>query len=73
MQKITILLRGILKPSKIIVFDEPLAGLDPTTRSKVMKMINEQCKNKTVIVITHEKEILTYMDQVINLNKFKQV
>ena len=72
MQKVTILMRGILKSSKIIIFDEPLAGLDSNTRAKVMKMINHECRYKTVIVITHDKEILTYMDQTINLNKFKQ-
>ena len=71
MQKVTILLRGIFKKSKIIIFDEPLAGLDSTTRGKVMKMMQQECKNKTVIVITHDKEILPYMDQIINLNKYK--
>ena len=73
MQKVTILLRGILKKGKIIIFDEPLAGLDGTTRGKVMKMIDEECRNKTTIVITHDKEILPYMDTIINLNKYKQV
>mgnify|MGYP000865316183 FL=1 len=71
MQKVTIILRGILKQCKIIIFDEPLAGLDSTTRGKVMKMMQQECKNKTMIVITHDKEILPYMDQIINLNKFK--
>lgn len=71
MQKVTILLRGILKESKIVIFDEPLAGLDSTTRGKVMKMMQQECNNKTVIVITHDKEILPYMDQIINLNKYK--
>jgi len=71
MQKVTILLRGIFKKSKIIIFDEPLAGLDSTTRGKVMKMMQQECNNKTVIVITHDKEILPYMDQIINLNKYK--
>jgi ATP-binding cassette subfamily C protein len=73
MQKVTILLRGILKKGKIIIFDEPLAGLDGTTRGKVMKMIDEECRNKTTIVITHDKEILPYMDTIINLNKYKHV
>ena len=73
MQKVTILMRGVLKEGQIYVFDEPLAGLDGTTRGKVMKMIDEECRNKTTIVITHDKEILPYMDTIINLNKYKQV
>ena len=41
MQKIIILMRGLLrsKDSKIIIFDEPLAGLDVNTRNKVMKIL----------------------------------
>jgi len=73
MQKIVILIRGILKVNKgeIIIFDEPIAGLDNNTRKKVIKMINNEIKNKTLIVITHDKEILPYMDKVINIEKYK--
>ena len=69
MQKITLLLRGIFKKSKVIIFDEPLAGLDKNTRIKVMKLINDISSNKTIIVITHDVEILPHMDAVIDLNK----
>ena len=51
MQKVTILLRGILKEGKIYIFDEPLAGLDGTTREKVIKMILDMTKGKTLIVL----------------------
>ena len=41
MQKITILVRGLFKVgnSKIVILDEPLAGLDSNTRKKVLKII----------------------------------
>jgi ATP-binding cassette subfamily B protein len=71
MQKVVLLVRGILRPSKIIILDEPLAGLDQNTRQKVMNMIMNENKNKTVIVITHDKEILPYMDRVINVNDYQ--
>ena len=44
MQKVVIILRGILKQSKIIIFDEPLAGLDGNTRVKIMKLIKDYCE-----------------------------
>jgi ABC-type multidrug transport system fused ATPase/permease subunit len=71
MQKIIILIRGILKVKNgnIIIFDEPLAGLDSKTRQKIIKLIINETKNKTVIVVTHDKEILPYMDKVINIEK----
>lgn len=72
MQKVTILVRGLLRNSKIIIFDEPLAGLDQKTREKVINMIQQETKNKTVIVITHDMEILPYMDKVINLKEINQ-
>ena len=67
MQKVTILIRGLMRDSKIIIFDEPLAGLDAKTREKVIKMIVEETKNKTVLVITHDKEIIPHMDRTVNL------
>lgn len=67
MQKITILLRGILKKGKIKIFDEPLAGLDNLTRIKVIKMIKNECINNTVIIITHDKEILSSCTKIVNI------
>ena len=69
MQKITLLMRGILKPGQIMILDEPLAGLDSETRMKVMDMILAETKDKTLIVITHDKEILPSMDRVVDINK----
>ena len=71
MQKIIMNVRGILKKGGIIVFDEPLAGLDSRTREKMIAMINDLVKGKTVVVITHDKEILRIMDKVIDLNKLQ--
>jgi len=70
MQKIVIIIRTILKVSDavVVIFDEPLAGLDAGTRKKVIKLILHYCSKKTLIVITHDKEILPYMDKTIDLN-----
>lgn len=74
MQKVVIILRTILKVNGclIVIFDEPLAGLDEKTRKKIIRLINDYCKSKTVIVITHDKEILPYMDKVIDLAKINK-
>ena len=69
MQKMIILLRGILREGNIIIFDEPLTSLDPETRKKVLKMIKEECSSKTVLVITHDMEIVPYMDKIINITE----
>ena len=72
MQKFIMNVRGILKKGDIIVFYEPLAGLDSLTREKMISMINDLCKGKTMIVITHDKEILRIMDKAIDLNKLQR-
>jgi ABC-type multidrug transport system fused ATPase/permease subunit len=70
MQKIVILLRGVLKNNyKIIIYDEPLAGLDKNSRKKVITMINDLSVDKTVLIITHDNEILDIADNVIEMNK----
>jgi len=65
MQKVIILLRGILKPDyKIIIFDEPLAGIDKRNRVNIINMIKDISKNRTVIIITHDEEILPMCDSI---------
>jgi ABC-type bacteriocin/lantibiotic exporter with double-glycine peptidase domain len=68
MQKITMLIRGILKKSKIVIMDEPLTGLDKHTRTKVIDMVLSETRGKTLVIITHDEEILPHMDKVININ-----
>jgi ABC-type multidrug transport system fused ATPase/permease subunit len=69
MQKVTILLRGIFKEGIIYIFDEPLAGLDKKTRVKVIKMINNISRDKTILVVTHDPEILSHLDHVYKLDQ----
>lgn len=70
MQKIIMVVRGILKPNKcILIFDEPLTSLDKETRHKIVKLIVEETKHKTVIIISHDPEILPYADNIIRLQR----
>lgn len=71
MQKVIILVRGVLKSknSLVVFFDEPLAALDQKTRKKIIKMIMTECAHKTIIVITHDPEIVPYMNRVYNINE----
>ena len=72
MQKVTMLMRGILRPSKIVLIDEPLSGLDANTRLKAIDMIMQECRNKTLIVITHDEEILPHMDKTVDIKELQQ-
>jgi len=68
MQKTVIVTRGILRRDSLVyIFDEPVAGLDPDTRKKIMDMITEECAGKTIICVTHSQEIEGFVERVINI------
>ena len=57
---------------KVIVFDEPIAGLDPKGRQDVIKMISDyrNAYDATVIIISHNMEDMAVLtDKLIVLNK----
>ena len=68
MQKVTILMRGLLKKGKIIILDEPLAGLDEKTINKVIRFILQETSGKTLLVITHDKAIIPHLNNVVDIN-----
>ena len=57
---------------KIIVFDEPTAGLDPKGREDIIEVINNYRKatNATVIIISHSMEDMAQItDKLLVMNK----
>ena len=66
MQKVIFLMRGILKNSEVYIFDEPLTSLDKDTRNNVIKLIDDYTRNKTLLVITHDDEILSIVTSIIS-------
>ena len=74
MQKVIFLVRGILKDNtSVYVFDEPLTSIDPATRAKVLRMIQKETSTKTVIIITHDKEVSSIVDSTINLSELNSL
>lgn len=71
MQKVTMIIRGVLKDGLIYAFDEPLTSLDGETRKKIIKLLMGELKNKTLIIITHDKEILPYMNKTLKMHELK--
>ncbi len=64
-QKQRVSLAGILVDDvEVLLFDEPLANLDPAAGKKIISLIEEINKNKekTVIIIEHRLEDVLYKD-----------
>tara|TARA_Y100001968_G_scaffold217938_1_gene200532 strand:+ start:12549 stop:13196 length:648 start_codon:yes stop_codon:yes gene_type:complete len=47
----------LLKKPKILLLDEPTAGLDWSVRDEVIELIKELSKERLIIVVTHEPEL----------------
>ena len=60
--------RAIYKDPQIIIFDEATNNLDEKTE---IEIINEilKLKEKTIIFITHNKNLIKYFDKVLDLNE----
>lgn len=61
------LARGLLRPGKIIIMDEPTSSLDKETEQTLIRRLSIYLKDTTLILITHRKEIAKICTSVINL------
>jgi ATP-binding cassette subfamily C protein CydD len=59
--------RAFLKNADIIILDEPTANLDKVTKSQLLTMISQLFKDKTVIIASHDDEVILGMDRHIIL------
>jgi ABC-type multidrug transport system fused ATPase/permease subunit len=67
MMKIVLLIRGVLRKSKIIIFDEPTNGLDPSTKDSFLKLLKSLINTKTIMVITHTEDFKNFKYKEIKL------
>lgn len=67
-KQIVLLLRNILKDTKIIILDEPTANLDVNSIGDVISIL--QNTNKTLIIISHDEQIKTICNRFIHSNDF---
>lgn len=57
------LARALLKPSQLILADEPTGSLDDKNKKNVMSLLLQlKEKGKSVIVVTHDKELADFCD-----------
>jgi ABC-type bacteriocin/lantibiotic exporter with double-glycine peptidase domain len=62
------ILRCIYNKNKIIILDEPTSAIDKKNTDSIINAIKELSKNSTLILITHDSDILSIVDRVITLN-----
>lgn len=71
-EKKLVSIAGILAmEADILIFDEPTAGIDPSTRNKLLKLFKElnEKENKSIILITHDMNIVNEYSKRVLLMK----
>lgn len=61
--------RAILKKSKIVIFDEASAAIDPDNEHEIQKAFSNLMKDKTVIMIAHRLTTIKDVDEILVLEK----
>ena len=56
--------RGLLKRTPIVCMDEPTAALDSKSENFIRDSIAKLITNKTVLMVTHRKALLSLMDKI---------
>lgn len=67
-----LLARALCATKKLLLLDEPTAGLDPNATKELYEIINSLNKNDkiTVIIVSHDIEnTVKYADKIINMSK----
>lgn len=63
--------RALYYEPDIIVFDESTNSLDLINEEKILKLIHEISANKTVIFVSHRKEVLNFCDIIYRMENKK--
>ncbi len=67
MKRRVAILRALLSDADILIFDEPLKGLDEKTKNTVIDIIKKYSKEKTIIFVTHTKEEISLLNSENNI------
>ena len=61
--------RAFIGNPQVILADEPTASLDPDRGQEIAQLIRKEVKskNKSAIIVTHDRSILTYVDTIYEL------
>ena len=61
--------RAIIKNPPILLFDDCLSAVDTETEEAILKNLNEICKDKTTIIVSHRVSSAKNADKIIILDK----
>jgi putative ABC transport system ATP-binding protein len=60
--------RALITQPTLVVADEPTGHLDPATRDRIMDLLFEQTRDRTLMMTTHDHSLLGRFDRVIDFS-----
>jgi zinc transport system ATP-binding protein len=62
--------RALICDPKILVLDEPTSNIDPTAEQKILEFILKNKKDKTIIMVSHDLEVvIKYVKNILFVNR----
>lgn len=59
--------RALYRNPQVLILDEATSAMDVETQARVMDVVAEHMKDRTLLMITHRAETLTYCNKVLTL------
>lgn len=56
--------RAFLHKAKVILLDEPTSNIDSLNEGIILKSLKEECRDKTVVLVSHRKSTMGIADQI---------
>jgi len=66
------LARAIYQQRDLILLDEPTAALDTATRAEIIKVLWELAQGRTLLLVSHDEDLLALADNIILLEPVEQ-
>lgn len=66
------LARAIYQQRDLILLDEPTAALDSATRAEIIKVLWELAQGRTLLLVSHDEDLLALADNIILLEPVEQ-
>lgn len=67
-RQIVWILRALLQDTDIVLLDEPTSAIDESTKDIVRNLLKSLMKDKTVILVTHDRELIDLADETIEIH-----
>ncbi len=65
------LARALLKPSPVLILDDPVSQVDLETGNRIIQTIRNMAETRTLIIVSHRISALMFADQIITMDKGK--